>query len=170
MSSFKRQQQKYVKKPYRVRNWAEYEKGLRSRGSLTVWIALDTEAGGTIPGWAPPDRTKKKRGRQRRYSRQAIETCLRIRAVYHQPLRQTEGFLKSLFALLNLAADVPDHTTVSRRSAKLGRVALGKRESNKPVHIIIDSTGLSVHVGRLRKGAEQPRLPQTPPRGGREDG
>ena len=150
MSSFKRQQQKYVKKPYRVRNWAEYEKGLRSRGSLTVWIGLDDDSR-TIPGWDAPARTKKTRGRQSKYSKMAIATCLRIRAVYHQPLRQTEGFLKSLFALLNLTADVPDHTTVSRRSAKLGRIPLGKRESNKPVHIIIDSSGLSVHVGQLRK-------------------
>ena len=83
MSSFKRRQQKYVKKPYRVRNWSEYEAGLQSRGSLTVWIALDTAAGGTIPGWAPPVRAQKKRGRQTRYSKLAIQTCLRIRAVYH---------------------------------------------------------------------------------------
>ncbi len=40
MSSFKRSQRKYVKKIYRVRNWREYEAGLRERGSLTVWIAL----------------------------------------------------------------------------------------------------------------------------------
>jgi hypothetical protein len=38
MSSFKRRQPKYVKKPYRVGNWAEYEAGLRRRGSLTVWL------------------------------------------------------------------------------------------------------------------------------------
>ncbi len=40
MSIFKRTQQKYVKKVYRVRNWREYEAGLRDRGSLTVWISL----------------------------------------------------------------------------------------------------------------------------------
>mgnify|MGYP000159105145 CR=1 FL=1 len=40
MSHFKRNQRKYVKKAYRVRNWHEYEAGLRNRGSLTVWIAL----------------------------------------------------------------------------------------------------------------------------------
>jgi hypothetical protein len=39
MSRFKRNQQKYVKKAHRVRNWHEYEAGLRSRGSLTVWIS-----------------------------------------------------------------------------------------------------------------------------------
>ena len=37
MTSFKRTQRKYVQKAYRVRNWREYETGLRARGSLTVW-------------------------------------------------------------------------------------------------------------------------------------
>ena len=36
MTSFKRTQRKYVQKAYRVRNWREYETGLRARGSLTV--------------------------------------------------------------------------------------------------------------------------------------
>ena len=55
-----------------------------------------------------------------------------------------------MFFLLKLNADVPDHTTVSRRSANLGRIMLGKSQSHEPVHLIIDSTGLSVHVGQLR--------------------
>ena len=29
-----------MKKAYRVRNWCEYEAGLRNRGSLTVWVSL----------------------------------------------------------------------------------------------------------------------------------
>ena len=40
MSSFKRTQRKYVKKTYWVKNWREYERGLRDRGSLTVWFSL----------------------------------------------------------------------------------------------------------------------------------
>ena len=44
MTSFKRQQQKHVKKPYRVRNWAEYEAGLQRRGNLTVWFEVADEA------------------------------------------------------------------------------------------------------------------------------
>ena len=71
--------------------------------------------------------------------------------VYHLPSRQTEGFLKSLFSLLNLTADVPDHSTVSRRSKKLGRVDIRKSARKLPVHIIIDSSGLRVHVGQMRK-------------------
>jgi len=134
MSSFKRRQQKYVKKPRRVGNWAEYEAGLRRRGSLTVWLAVDDVADGTIPGWNAPVRRNRKRGRQRKYSRLAIETFLRIGAVYHLRSRQTEGFLRSLFYLLKLTAEVPDHSTVSCRSARLGRVVLGNAKSQEPVH------------------------------------
>ena len=36
MTSFKRTQRKYVQKAYRVRNWREYETGLRARGSLDL--------------------------------------------------------------------------------------------------------------------------------------
>ena len=54
MSIFKRTQRKYVKKAYRVRNWREYEAGLRNRGSLTVWISLTagkpSALGKTDPG------------------------------------------------------------------------------------------------------------------------
>ena len=35
----KRSQYKYAKSRYRVRNWAEYEAGLRKRGDLTVWLS-----------------------------------------------------------------------------------------------------------------------------------
>ena len=35
----RRSQYKYAKSPYRIRNWSEYEAGLRRRGDLTVWGA-----------------------------------------------------------------------------------------------------------------------------------
>ena len=37
-----------MKKAYRVRNWREYEAGLRNRGSLTVWISLTA---GKLVNW-----------------------------------------------------------------------------------------------------------------------
>ncbi len=64
--------------------------------------------------------------------------------------RQTEGFLRSLLTLLNLDNDVPDHSTISRRKARLGKVASYERRTVKPVHLLIDSSGLSVHVGQWR--------------------
>jgi len=149
MSSFKRAQRKYVKKRYQVRNWREYEAGLRARGSLTVWIDLTDD--GKLANWAAPELTKKKPGRQQKYSNHAIETAITLGMVLHFASRQTEGFLRSLFALLNLSNDVPDHTTISRRKAKLGKVGFQGNKKGKPVHILIDSSGLAVHVGQMRK-------------------
>ena len=35
----KRSQYKYAKSQYRVRNWSEYEAGLKKSGDLTVWFS-----------------------------------------------------------------------------------------------------------------------------------
>ena len=43
MPEFKRSQAKYVKKPYKISAWSEYEKSLRQRGSLTIWISDDAD-------------------------------------------------------------------------------------------------------------------------------
>ena len=148
MSHFKRNQRKYVKKAYRVRNWSEYEAGLRNRGSLTVWISLTQ---GKLENWDAPRPKRRKPGRQRKYSNHAIETAVTLGQVYHLASRQSEGLLRSLFALLNLDNDVPDHTTISRRKAKLGKVSFYENKQKPPLHILIDSSGLTVHVGQLRK-------------------
>ena len=147
MTSFKRTQRKYVQKAYRVRNWREYETGLRARGSLTVWLGLTD---GKLANWNSPRPTRRKPGRQRKYSNHAIETTVTVGLVFGLASRQTEGFLRSLLTLLNLDNDVPDHSTISRRKARLGKVASYERRTVKPVHLRIDSSGLSVHVGQLR--------------------
>jgi hypothetical protein len=144
MSHFKRSQAKYVKKPYKINNWPEYERGLVNRGSLTVWIADDA-----IREWhcQPNGRP----GGQRRYSSLAIETALTVRMVYHLPWRQTKGFLGSIVNKLELQIEIPHHTTFSRRARKLGKVALFKARHDRPIHIIVDSTGVKVHSGNMRK-------------------
>ena len=147
MTSFKRTQRKYVQKAYRVRNWREYETGLRARGSLTVWLGLTD---GKLANWNSPRPTRRKPGRQRKYSNHAIETTVTLGLVFGLASRQTEGFLRSLLTLLNLDNDVPDHSTISRRKARLGKVASYERRTVKPVLLLIDSSGLSVHVGQLR--------------------
>ncbi len=120
---------------YRVTNWAEYDKSLVERGDITVWISPEA-----IKAWiAKPRRI---RGAPRKYSDLAIETALTLRAVFRLPLRLTEGFLGSLLALMDLSLDAPDHTTLSRRSAKLC-VNLGVVQPKGPMHLIIDSSGLS---------------------------
>jgi hypothetical protein len=147
MTAFKRSQAKHVKKSYKTTNWPEYEAGLRQRGGVTVWISEEE-----LKGWcATPERGQRNPGGQQRYSNHAIETALTVGMVFHLALRQAEGFLQSLFSLLGVNSRDPDHTTISRRARKLSKLPVCSAAGNKPVHILVDSTGLSIHVGNLRK-------------------
>ena len=146
----KRSQYKHAKqKKYHVRNWAEYNEGLRRRGDLTVWF--DEEA---IANWMA-DKTGKPGG-QRVYSDLAIETSLVVRMVYKLVYRQTEGFLNSIASLLGLGIEIPDYSTLCRRSRLLRKkLRIPKAASSQPIHLMIDSTGLRIHVGNARKPPKQ---------------
>ena len=48
------------------------------------------------------------RGGQPIYSALAIETGLALRLVFHQPLRQTEGLLRSIADVLRVNIAIPD--------------------------------------------------------------
>jgi len=140
----KRSQYKYAKSPYRIRNWPEYEAGLRTRGDLTVWLSDDAlNSWRALPSGKP--------GGQRIYANIAIEAALTIRMIFHLPLRQTEGFLRSLADTLEVEIPVPDHTTLSRRLKTLGEILFRTVTGHRPIHLLIDSTGLRIHVGKLRK-------------------
>src|SRR3978361_82236 len=120
---------------HRVTNSAVYDAALRQRGSLTVWF---TDA--AIAAWKAEPRTK--RGGQPRYSSLAITVALTLRAVFRLALRQTEGLIGSILALLGLDLAVPDHTTLSRRAESLEVVC--PRSGSRPVHLLVDSTGLKL--------------------------
>ena len=124
------------KTKYRATNWAEDDQALVERGNITIWISP-----GAIKAWSakPPGR----RGAPQKYSGLAIETALTLRLVFRLPLRQTEGFLRSLLALMDLTLEAPDHTTLSRRSKSLNP-KLAPVVSKEPIHLIIDSTSLSI--------------------------
>lgn len=80
----------------------------------------------------------------RRSSDIAIETGLALRLVLHQPLRQTEGALRSIVGLLGVDVKIPDHTTFSRRGGR--PMILPKRiERGEPLHILVDSTGVKIY-------------------------
>src|ERR671926_57631 len=110
---------------YRVTNWQSYEAGLRQRGSLTICFSDDA-----VKAWRAPPRTTP--GGQARYSDLAIETALIVRAVFHQPLRQTEGLVGSLLELMGLDLPVPEHSTLSRRARMLA-AAPQARTTSGPV-------------------------------------
>jgi hypothetical protein len=121
---------------YRVRNWRDYEAGLRQRGSLTIWFTEDA-----VAAWRAAARTTP--GGQGRYSALAIETSVTLRIVFHLALRQTEGLVGSILELMELDLPVPDHSTLSRRARTL-RVAPEARTATGPLHLLVDSTGLKL--------------------------
>ena len=82
---------KFAKARYRVTNWPDYDAALARRGELTVWLTDEA-----IAAWHAP--ATGERGGQPIYSTIAIETALTLRLVFHQPLRQTEGLLRSIAA------------------------------------------------------------------------
>lgn len=121
---------KTKKAVYRVRNWKEYDKALIARGSLTLWIPENVER-----IWYGTGKNT--------YSNASIELMLTLKARFSLPLRATEGFVRSVFALMQLVLDIPDHSTVSRR-AGTADIPLRKRSDKESVHVILDSTGVKV--------------------------
>ena len=124
------------KTKYRVSNWAEYDRALVKRGDITLWFSPDA-----ADSWTPGPSGK--RGGQRKFSDQAIETALVLRLVFNLPLRQAEGFLRSVLSLMALELEAPDHTTLSRRSQQL-KIDLRLTGTEGPLHLLVDSTGLSI--------------------------
>ena len=124
------------KTKYRVTNWPEYERGLKSRGDITVWFSEEAR-----DAWTPPNNGH--RGGQAHYSNLAILTALTLRMVFRLPLRQTEGFLDSLLRLMELDLKAPDHTTLSRPNKDVD-VPAPTRVHDGPIHLIVDSTGLKL--------------------------
>jgi IS5 family transposase len=124
------------KTKYRVSNWAEYDRALVQRGDITLWLSEEA-----IASWKPAPTGL--RGAQRKFSDHAIETALTLRLVFKLPLRQAEGFLRSILSLMGVDLVAPDHTTLSRRSQHLN-IQLANISTNRPLHLIVDSTGLSI--------------------------
>jgi transposase len=121
-----------------IRNWSDYNAGLKQRGSLTFWIDEDV-----LSGWVEPELSGK-RGESRYYSDVAIATMATIKSVYGLAGRQCQGFLESIFALMGLDVAVPDHSTLSRRLGQL-TVSLPVVDKATARHVVVDSTGVKVY-------------------------
>ncbi len=128
---------KIPKARYAVKNWPEYEASLRQRGDLRIWIADDVADHWTVSGKRTPKGDPI-------YTDLAIETVRTLRQVFHQPLRQTEGFVSSILSFMGLDLPVPDHSTLSRRGG--GLVRSRRLSSTKDsLDLVVDSTGLKIH-------------------------
>jgi hypothetical protein len=74
------------------------------------------------------------RGGQPICSAIAIETGFALRLVFRQPLRQTEGMLRS----------IPDHTILSRSGGGL-TILPNRIDIAEPLYLLVDSTGLKIY-------------------------
>lgn len=123
---------------YRIRNWPDYNRSLKKRGSLTFWISPEA-----IANWTSSELTGE-RGASPTYTDVAIETMATVQAIFSLAGRQTQGFLESVFELMKLDLTVPDHSTLSRRRRHL-TIGLPVQEWAKSRHLVVDSTGVKVY-------------------------
>lgn len=127
------------KRQYHVRNWHNYNNALVNRGSLTFWFSEEN-----IEKWHE-NIASGKRGHPIIYSNMAIICALTLRALFHLPLRATEGLLKSLIERLHLKISCPDYTTLCKRQKSLEIILPRSRKPKEKVtDVVFDSTGLKV--------------------------
>lgn len=100
------------------------------------WLSDDFEQSWRYVG-------EKQRGSQFDYSEQTILVLHTVKKVFHLPNRATEGFMRSVFAMLKISLSVPDHMTLSRRGKGL-KVVLPKKASGH-LDIVMDSSGLKIY-------------------------
>lgn len=88
-----------------------------------------------------PTAPENKRGHPRTYTDTAIETMATLQEIYPLGLRQTEGLMQSLGALLHLEVAIPAYSPLSRRRATL-EVVLPRPRSQDALHVVVDRTGV----------------------------
>lgn len=126
-----------AKQKFKITNWSAYNKALRQRGSLTIW--LDESAIAAWTDCAKPEG----RGRPLHYTDMAITTVLMMKRVFNLPLRALQGFVDSIFTLMALPLRCPDYSLVSKH-AKSVNISIKTPTRGEISHLVIDATSLKV--------------------------
>lgn len=129
---------KKTKEVYKLRNWSSYNKSLKSRGSITIWMNDD------ISSWWYYQEAQCPGG-EVVYSDRSIEFCLTMKHLFNLGYRQTEGFVESLFLLCSTVLEVPSYSQINRRSKTLEVDIQVRKTKKEPIQLVIDSTGLKVY-------------------------
>jgi len=90
------------------------------------------------------EKPRRKAGRPEKYSNSAIEAACMLRFFFHLSLRATEGFIRSIFDLMNLNLPVPSYSRLSRRMKEL-KLDFARLSSVQPTNIVIDATGVKLY-------------------------
>ena len=124
------------------RDWGSYNDALVRRGEIGIDSSM-------IESWR---RELKRENRGKvgvpyRYADSFIKLIACVRLLFHLPYRQAEGFI--LFLSNHIGGlSVPDYSTMNRRMSKL-EISLEDSliNSNAPVSIAVDASGIKVHNG-----------------------
>ncbi len=126
-----------AKQKFKITNWPAYNKALRQRGSLTVWLDEST-----IAAWTDSAQPEG-RGWPLHYTDMAITTVLMMKRVFNLSLRALQGFIDSIFQLMGVSLVCPDYSLVSKR-AKIVNISIKTPTRGEIKHLVIDSTELKV--------------------------
>lgn len=88
----------------------KHNESRRHKFTKATYVWLSEEA---IDHWQEPQKDYSGRGRPKSYSDIAVQVSLFFRQLYHLPLRQTQGFMRSLIRLLGLPIDMMDFSNLS---------------------------------------------------------
>jgi hypothetical protein len=137
------------------RDWHSYNEALVRRGELD----LDSSV---LEEWKRELKKANdgKVGEPYHYPESYIRLLAFVRLLFHQPYRQTEGFVHFLSRFVE-GLQAPDYSTIDRRVNRL-QISLNESliRSNEPVSIAVDSSGVKVHnvgdwirrVWKVKKG------------------
>lgn len=90
---------------YKTTNWAVYNKALKARGSLTVWLTRACSGSHCCRQAGPPTHLLGC----------GLQFCMSIKCLFDLALRQCLEVVESLLRLAGLDWKVPDFSTVCRR-------------------------------------------------------
>lgn len=141
------------KAKYKISNWKQYNQALINRGSITFWI--DDAA---VKSWHCKEHHGN-RGRGFQFTDVAIETALMIKGVFKLPLRALQGFIDSIFSLMDVPLKSPSYSCISKR-AKTVEVHYRLPSRGPVAHVVIDATGLKVFgegEWKIRKHGKEKR-------------
>lgn len=84
--------------------------------------------------WYEEDRVYDGTGTPHLYTEMAILTCHEIRQVFKLPLRQSEGFINSLFKLFKVNLRCPHYSVLCKRLKKL---SLSRPYTHRKMHFTV---------------------------------
>ena len=122
---------------HNISNWRQYNRALINRGSLTFWI--DEQA---IEQWYCHQHHGR-RGRGFQYSDSAIETALMLKVYFGLPFRALEGFINSIFQLMDVPLTSPGYSSLCKRAQTVD-INYRLPSRGAVTHLVVDATGLKV--------------------------